>query len=188
MITKISLKKFSKLTKKTHAAQRIAAIKRAYVFNRLQKYNILEKYQHNLREAVGVCGKDEVKGVEDSHHNKAIKTEASYFRHVRNIFAHNPNGTDKPLIQLADEFKRKFETFCSKLTDNVSQFYVPYKDIYNEQVGSRAWTSIRAIHDRVLINTLIAKGVDVSVIYGGGILSFARKIKLNADKTKVMFA
>ena len=59
---------------------------------------------------------------------------------------------------------------------------------FNKQVGSRAWTSIRAIHDRVLINTLIAKGVDVSAIYGDGILSFARKIALNADKTKVVFA
>ena len=59
---------------------------------------------------------------------------------------------------------------------------------FNKQVGSRAWTSIRAIHDRVLIDTLIAKGVDVSVIYDGVTISFARKIKLNADKTKVMLA
>lgn len=59
---------------------------------------------------------------------------------------------------------------------------------FNKQVGSRAWTSIRAIHDRVLIDTLIAKGVDVSAVYDGVTISFARKIKLNADKTKVVFA
>ena len=59
---------------------------------------------------------------------------------------------------------------------------------FNRQVGSTAWTSIRGLHDSVLIDTLIAKGVDVSAIYDGVEISFARKIKLNADKTKVLFA
>lgn len=59
---------------------------------------------------------------------------------------------------------------------------------FNRQVGSRSWTSIRGLHDSVLIDTLIAKGVDVSAIYDGVEISFARKIKLNADKTKVLFA
>ena len=59
---------------------------------------------------------------------------------------------------------------------------------FNKQVGSRAWTSIRAIHDRVLIDTLIAKGVDVTAVYDGVTISFKRKIALNADKTKVVFA
>lgn len=59
---------------------------------------------------------------------------------------------------------------------------------FNRQVGSRAWTSIRGLHDSVLIDTLIEKGVDVSAIYDGVTISFAKKIKLNADKTKVLFA
>lgn len=59
---------------------------------------------------------------------------------------------------------------------------------FNKQVGSRAWTSIRGLHDSVLIDTLIAKGVDVSAIYDGIDISFARKIKLNTDKTKIIFA
>lgn len=59
---------------------------------------------------------------------------------------------------------------------------------FNKQVGSRAWTSIRGLHDSVLIDTLIAKGVDVSAIYDGVDISFARKIKLNTDKTKIIFA
>ena len=59
---------------------------------------------------------------------------------------------------------------------------------FNRQVGSNAWTSIRGLHDSVLIDTLIAKGIDVSAIYDGVIISFARKIALNADKTKVVFA
>ena len=59
---------------------------------------------------------------------------------------------------------------------------------FNRQVGSNAWTSIRGVHDSVLIDTLIAKGIDVSAIYDGVTISFARKIALNADKTKVVFA
>ena len=59
---------------------------------------------------------------------------------------------------------------------------------FNKQVGRRVWTSIRGLHDSVLIDTLIAKGVDVSAVYDGVIISFKRKIKLNDDKTKVIFA
>lgn len=59
---------------------------------------------------------------------------------------------------------------------------------FNRQVGSTAWTSIRGLHDSVLIDTLIAKGVDVSAVYDGVDISFARKIKLKDDKTKVLFA
>lgn len=36
---------------------------------------------------------------------------------------------------------------------------------FNRQVGRRFWTSIRGLHDSVLVDTLIAKGVDVSAIY-----------------------
>ena len=61
-------------------------------------------------------------------------------------------------------------------------------DQFNAQVGSRAWTSIRGLHDSVLIDTLIDKGVDVSTVYDGVDISFKRKIKLNSDKTKVIFA
>ena len=59
---------------------------------------------------------------------------------------------------------------------------------FNRQVGSNAWTSIRGLHDSVLIDTLIAKGVDVSAVYDGVDISFKRKIKLNSDKTKIIFA
>ncbi len=58
---------------------------------------------------------------------------------------------------------------------------------FNKQVGSRAWTSIRGLHDSVLIDTLIEKGVDVSAVYDGVEISFARKIALNQDKNKIIF-
>ena len=44
---------------------------------------------------------------------------------------------------------------------------------FNQQVGRRSWTSIRGLHDSVLIDTLIAKGVDVSAVYDGVTISFS---------------
>ena len=58
---------------------------------------------------------------------------------------------------------------------------------FNRQVGNRGWTSLRGLHDSVLINTLIAKDVDVSAVYDGVDISFARKVKLNTDKNKLIF-
>jgi len=59
---------------------------------------------------------------------------------------------------------------------------------FNQQVGNTGWTSIRGLHDSVLIDTLIATGVDVSAVYDGVTISFKRKITLNGDKTRVIFA
>ncbi len=58
---------------------------------------------------------------------------------------------------------------------------------FNQQVGSRAWTSLRGLHDSVLVDTLVAKGIDMSAVYDGVTISFSKKIKLNEDKSKVIF-
>ena len=59
-------------------------------------------------------------------------------------------------------------------------------DEFNSQVGSTAWTSIRGLHDSVLIDTLIAKGIDVSAIYDGATISFNRKVKLNGNRVELV--
>lgn len=58
---------------------------------------------------------------------------------------------------------------------------------FNTLVGKRYWASARAAHDASLIDALIKKGVDVSAIYDGSKISFARKISLNADKNRIIF-
>ena len=58
----------------------------------------------------------------------------------------------------------------------------------NAQVGNWGWCSARATYDAALIDTLIKKGVDVSAIYDGSSISFARQIVLNEDKTRIIFA
>ena len=57
---------------------------------------------------------------------------------------------------------------------------------FNRQVGSNAWTSLRGVHDSVLIDTLIAKGIDVATIYDGVDISFNHKVKLSEDKTRII--
>ena len=57
---------------------------------------------------------------------------------------------------------------------------------FNQQVGSRAWTSIRGLHDSVLIDTLIEKGIDVSAIYDGANISFDHKVKINSNKVETI--
>lgn len=60
-------------------------------------------------------------------------------------------------------------------------------DEFNQQVGNNAWTSLRGLHDSVLIDTLIAKGIDVSAVYDGVDISFKRKITLSEDKKQIIF-
>ena len=56
---------------------------------------------------------------------------------------------------------------------------------FNSQVGRRAWTSIRGVHDSILIDTLIEKGVDVSAVYDGVTISFKKRVALNEDLKKL---
>ena len=60
-------------------------------------------------------------------------------------------------------------------------------DEFNREVGSNAWTSLRGLHDSVLIETLIAKGIDVSAVYDGVDISFKHKITLSEDKKQIIF-
>lgn len=81
------------------------------------------------------------------------------------------------------------EEYFDELTESMGKRSVEsLVEEFNKQVGSRAWTSLRGLHDSVLIDTLINKGVDVSAVFDGVTISFKRKIALNADKTKVVFA
>ena len=56
---------------------------------------------------------------------------------------------------------------------------------FNQQVGKRSWTSIRGLHDSVLVDTLVAKGIDMSPVYDGVTISFEHRISLNPFKTRV---
>ena len=52
-------------------------------------------------------------------------------------------------------------------------------EYFNNEVGSRAWTSQRAAFDAALVDALIYKGIDVSCVYDGKRISFNRKVDYN---------
>lgn len=61
-------------------------------------------------------------------------------------------------------------------------------DKFNSQVGRTRFNSTQDIHNNILIDTLADKGIDVSVVYHEGSISFARRIKLSDDNTTLIFA
>lgn len=53
---------------------------------------------------------------------------------------------------------------------------------FNAQVGSRAWNSARAAHDRALIDELVSRGIDVSAVHDGTRTSFAHHVRLDGAR------
>lgn len=79
------------------------------------------------------------------------------------------------------------EEYYNKLKEDMEKRSVESLiEEFNQQVGNTGWTSIRGIHDSVLIDTLIAKGVDVSAVYDGVNISFKKKVTLNEIRTIII--
>ena len=51
--------------------------------------------------------------------------------------------------------------------------------VFNHLVGNTSWTGMRSYHDQALIDEFQRRGIDVSAIYDGKIISFAHLIKYN---------
>ena len=49
--------------------------------------------------------------------------------------------------------------------------------VFNHQVGNTGWTGMRAYHDQALIAEFQRRGIDVSAIYNGQAVSFARPVR-----------
>ena len=50
---------------------------------------------------------------------------------------------------------------------------------FNSQVGNRGFNSMRAAHDRALIDELVRRGIDVSAVFNGTVISFAHHVWLD---------
>ena len=46
-------------------------------------------------------------------------------------------------------------------------------ETFNSQVGNRGFNSMRAAHDRALIDELVRRGIDVSAVFDGTAISFS---------------
>ena len=53
---------------------------------------------------------------------------------------------------------------------------------FNSQVRNRGFNSVRAAHDRALIDELVRRGVDVSAVFDGTALSFAHHVELDNNR------
>ena len=97
--------------------------------------------------AISKYGEEGVKGIEQCHHDRNIQREVRYFRSVRNLFSHNPNGSSKPLIELTDEFKERFERLCNHLMGNSAQISIPFKDIYKREMSDKVIPTIERMKE-----------------------------------------
>ena len=52
-------------------------------------------------------------------------------------------------------------------------------ETFNSQVGNRGFNSMRAVHDRALIDELVRRGIDVSAVFDGTAISFAHHVGLD---------
>lgn len=53
---------------------------------------------------------------------------------------------------------------------------------FNSQVGNRGFNSVRAAHDKALIDELVRRGIDVSAVFDGTAISFAHHVKLDNNR------
>lgn len=53
---------------------------------------------------------------------------------------------------------------------------------FNSQVGNRGFNSVRAAHDKALIDELVRRGIDVSAVFDGTALFFAHHVELDNNR------
>ena len=58
--------------------------------------------------------------------------------------------------------------------------------IFNAQVQNRGWSSIRAYHDRALIDEFQRRSIDISAVFDGDNISFAHPISYSLADNKVV--
>ena len=59
-------------------------------------------------------------------------------------------------------------------------------NIFNRQVGNSGWTGMRAYHDQALIDEFQRRGIDVSAVYNGKAISFARPVRYYLPDNKLI--
>lgn len=57
---------------------------------------------------------------------------------------------------------------------------------FNRQVGNRGFNSMRAAHDRALIDELTRRGIDISAVGNGASVSFRHHVRLVGKKLETV--
>lgn len=61
-------------------------------------------------------------------------------------------------------------------------------DIFNQSVCNRGWSSMRAVHDQMLIQEFMRRGIDISAIHEGNTTDFTRKVVYDESQRKLLIA
>ena len=58
--------------------------------------------------------------------------------------------------------------------------------IFNAQVQSRGWSSMRAYHDHALLDEFQRRGIDISSVYDGRAISFVHPVRYDLPNKKLV--
>jgi hypothetical protein len=58
--------------------------------------------------------------------------------------------------------------------------------VFNTQVQSRGWSSMRAYHDQALIDEFQRRGIDTSAVSDGKTISFAHPVRYDLPDNKLI--
>ena len=58
--------------------------------------------------------------------------------------------------------------------------------VFNAQVQNRGWSSMRAYHDLALIDEFQRRGIDVSAVYDGKVITFAHTVRYDLPNNKLV--
>ena len=58
--------------------------------------------------------------------------------------------------------------------------------VFNAQVQSRGWSSMRAYHDQALLDEFTRRGIDTSAVYDGKAIYFARPVMYDMIKNRLV--
>ena len=58
--------------------------------------------------------------------------------------------------------------------------------VFNTQVRSRGWSSMRAYHDQVLLDEFQRRGIDTTAITDGKTISFAHPVSYDQPSNKLI--
>ena len=58
--------------------------------------------------------------------------------------------------------------------------------VFNAQVQSRGWSSMRACHDLALIDEFQRRGIDTTALYDGKAITFAHPVRYELPNNKLV--
>ena len=58
--------------------------------------------------------------------------------------------------------------------------------VFNAQVQNRGWSSMRAFHDRALLDEFQRRGIDTTAVYDGKAIFFAHPVRYDLPDNKLI--